>query len=155
MTSPSDRFWSQVDRQADNECWRWRGARGSGGRYGAFWLAGRTVSAHRAAFELSGGTIPANMVVMHTCDNTLCVNPLHLQIGTQLDNIKDRDQKKRTATGDRASVRQRAKLSKSNVRQIRLLRRMGMSRKLVADKFEICEKHVSAICHKRAWKDVD
>ena len=45
---------------------------------------------HRAVYAMVHGAIPKGLVVRHTCDNTLCVNPKHLIIGTQLDNIRDR-----------------------------------------------------------------
>lgn len=58
------------------------------------WYAMR---AHRVAFEQEWGiTLKPDDVVLHTCDNTGCVNPLHLQLGTQFDNIQDAKRKGRT-----------------------------------------------------------
>lgn len=45
--------------------------------------------AHRASYQIYKGEIPKGMVVMHTCDNRSCVNPNHLVIGTQKDNVRD------------------------------------------------------------------
>ena len=47
----------------------------------------KTLSAHRLAFKQANGYLPK--VVMHTCDNKLCINPEHLVGGNQSDNIKD------------------------------------------------------------------
>ena len=65
-------------------CWLWKGKPGSGG-YGS-WKHGQ---AHRASWEFYRGPIPAGLQVCHRCDVPLCVNPDHLFIGTQSDNIQD------------------------------------------------------------------
>lgn len=60
----------------------------------------RQIAAHRLSWMFyHKGEVPDGMVVMHTCDNPPCVNPAHLQLGTQPENIADRDAKKRQAKG--------------------------------------------------------
>lgn len=65
------------------------------GGYGCLEMKGRTARshrrclAHRAMYAITWGKCPAGVVVRHTCDNTRCVNPTHLVLGTQADNIKD------------------------------------------------------------------
>jgi hypothetical protein len=59
-------------------------------RYGRVHLPDRGyVLAHRAMYEFKTGPIPVGKVVMHTCDVPLCVNPAHLRLGTQADNLID------------------------------------------------------------------
>lgn len=55
-------------------------------------------------------------VVRHTCDNPRCINPEHLEIGTQGDNIHDRQLRNRQANGSEHGL---SKLSESDVKFIR------------------------------------
>jgi hypothetical protein len=80
-----DRFMGKVNKT--DTCWLWTA--GVKGRYGSFSYNGKDVAAHRWIYEHHNGEIPKGLVVMHTCDNTLCVNPSHLVLGTQRDNMMD------------------------------------------------------------------
>lgn len=81
-------------------CWLWAGASGGGG-YGHIRVGGKVRGAHRVSYELYLGAIPKGMHVMHRCDNPLCVNPEHLQLGTHQDNMADMYTKgrRKAATG--------------------------------------------------------
>lgn len=65
--------------------------------YGRLTIKGRGTSAHRYAYEQAFGKIPEGLCVCHKCDNTLCINPEHLFLGTHGDNARDRSEKGRTA----------------------------------------------------------
>jgi len=84
-----ERFWSKVDIKEENDCWKWIGCETERG-YGAFGFNGTTKLAHRVAYEISSGPIPRKICCLHKCDNKLCVNPNHLYLGTQGDNMVDR-----------------------------------------------------------------
>lgn len=117
-------FWKNVDRNGPNGCWSWTGqiCRGnrSWARYGNFgvYSGGKTVSyrAHRFSWMLMNGPIPGGLWVLHKCDNTNCVNPSHLFLGTAKDNADDCKAKGRSWFGSRNG---RAKLTESDVLDIR------------------------------------
>lgn len=96
-TPIEDRFWSKVNRESASGCWLWTAAtiRGYGQIIG--WRQGkkRPLYAHRVAWELANGPIPAHLSVLHKCDVPLCVNPDHLFLGTQADNLIDAREKGR------------------------------------------------------------
>lgn len=111
-----DRFMSKVEKT--NSCWIWHGATNGGNnkgfKYGFFQMNYRMHYAHRWIWEYTNGPIPDKMVVMHTCDNPLCVNVEHLRLGTQADNIHDRDQKGHNGNlGRVVTAETRAKMSAS------------------------------------------
>jgi hypothetical protein len=84
-----DRFLLKVEKTS--YCWNWIGAVTSNrkGRvgYGFIMLNGKNVYAHRASFEHFSMEIPDGLVIDHTCENTLCVNPEHLEAVTNGENI--------------------------------------------------------------------
>ncbi len=78
------------------------GATGSGSpthRYGRFGLNGNSINAHRAAWILFHGQDPGSAYVCHKCDYTLCVNPSHLFLGSNADNLRDMANKGRAFNG--------------------------------------------------------
>lgn len=80
------RFLSYVvDRESG--CREWTAGTSEG--YGTFTIDGRTYRAHRVAYRYFVGEIPEGLMILHSCDNRLCVNPDHLSAGTALDNTRD------------------------------------------------------------------
>jgi hypothetical protein len=94
----ADLFWTKVDKANEpSACWGWRSVKDRQG-YGCIRLYNgprRRVSAHRASWEIHFGPIPHGLCVLHRCDNPQCTNPLHLFLGTILDNNRDMTNKGR------------------------------------------------------------
>ncbi len=100
-------------------CWLWLGALSKEGGYGQISVGGKMHKAHRRMFEfVTNKEIPLGMEVCHHCDNPCCVNPDHLFLGTHLENMKDRDRKKRR-TAPRGMENGSSILSEEQVQRIR------------------------------------
>ena len=101
--SVEQRLWAGTVKTED--CWLWQGARSKRG-YGCMTDKPRNKiwRVHRLSWELANGPIPEDICVLHRCDVPNCVRPEHLFLGTQLENIKDRDKKGRQAKGERCSL---------------------------------------------------
>ena len=96
-----DRFWSKVEYPGnDQDCWEWQAGKDKNG-YGAFaeHMGYSPIGAHRLSWEYYNGNIPNNMLICHTCDNPPCVNPDHLFLATNIENMLDMKQKGRAARG--------------------------------------------------------
>lgn len=108
-------------------CWIWRGTINSGG-YGVFNI-GCIVSAHRAAYELFVGHILSDQTreVCHRCDVPLCVNPLHLFLGTHRQNLQDAIDKGRLTYRRMMDVQKFHELLSSGMSQAEMARRLGVS----------------------------
>ena len=149
-------FWKTVSKLSP--CWIWTGSRFGNG-YGSMSITQitnrpKTESAHRYSYELHLGDIPKDMCVCHKCDNPLCVNPEHLFLGTQSDNVADRHNKNRDAhvRGENHGM---SKLTPAQVIDIRTQYSSGcMNQKNLAKKHGVSSAYVSDIVNRRRWKHI-
>ena len=128
----------------DNGCWECN-SHALSNNYPNLYKDGKNVRTHRHIYEECFGEIPKGMVVRHKCDNTLCINPEHLEIGTHQDNIKDKVERNRQSKGEKNG---RSKLTKEQVLQIRKDKRMG---KEIAKDYNVSEATISLIKNNKMW----
>lgn len=145
-TSDLKRFWSKVKKTRG--CWWWT-AFIPKKNYGRFWINGKNEGAHRIAWIIKNGSIPRGLHVLHRCDNRACVNPAHLFLGTNTDNMKDRNEKGRTTHGE---DHHSAKLTEEDVRQIR--GHSFLSHKVLAARFGVSRRAIHYIINNKTWRHV-
>lgn len=142
------RFKSRIKKNI-NGCWIWSGCKYVSG-HGALKVNNRKIRAHRFSYELFVGKIPEGMMVCHKCDNPPCVNPKHLFLGTQKDNIHDAIKKGRFGGEHHHSV-----LKEKDILNIRRLYDSGSYKKVdIAKIFNISQPHIGRIIKREAWKYV-
>lgn len=141
-------FWEKV-RRAEG-CWEWAASKTKNG-YGKMGRGGSMYSAHRVSWELHNGPIQDGLCVLHRCDNRGCVNPDHLFLGTQQDNLRDMCRKGRnnSARGERSGS---SKLTEDGVREIRRLNKKGFGHAEVGRMFGVSATAISCINRGLAWR---
>ena len=144
-----ERFWSNVNKT--DTCWLWLGHLQND--YGYFNSDKGTVLAHRFSWELHNGPIPVGKLVLHNCpngDRRDCVNPKHLKVGTQKENMQDRLRRGKALLGEEAP---RSKLTNSDVLTIR----SSYPRKTYAELAELYgvgPTTIRSIVKKESWRHV-
>lgn len=130
----------------ESGCWIWTGVLNADG-YGVISFGGKRYMAHRKSLELSGVDVPDNLQVNHRCDVACCINPSHLYVGTQKENIADMISRKRA---DRKGEKNPFghKLSDEEVRVIRSL---NMPQRAIARAFGISHSAVGNIINRKHW----
>ena len=142
MNNAAERFWEKVAVADPDDCWEWLAGNKSHKGYGQFSIGDKTRRAHRLAWELTFGRIPEGLHVCHKCDNPGCVNPAHLFLGSNTDNMQDSAKKGRQAK----------KLTSEKVLQIRELLANGQqSQQTIANDFGVSKQRISAIKQGRDW----
>ncbi len=141
-------------------CWEWLGSRTQfrgKKQHGQIWNGSGKVMAHRVAWEITYGPIPDGMLVLHHCDNPICIRPGHLFLGTQQDNMDDASNKGRlfgkpAVRGERHGC---AKLKETDVIEIRKLYRAGgVTKKSLADRFGVTETPLRLVLARKTWTHI-
>lgn len=146
-----ERFYGMVRVGLSDECWGWTGQKTKAG-YGRMVVRGQRKSAHRVSFEIHHGEIDLGMVVCHSCDNPICVNPGHLFQGTPLDNRRDCTKKSRHVYGDKSP---NAVLSEQSVRDIKAAHKAGtLNQREASRKHGVSWGLIGHIVHGRAWAHI-
>src|SRR5688572_32703548 len=132
------RFWRKVKKS--DGCWLWVGQLRPNG-YGYIESRNQKESAHRYSWRLAHGEIPPGLKVLHRCDVRACVRPDHLFLGTQAENIADRDSKGRNRIGDKSH---KAKLTEAQAREILVADRTRGYQARLAKQFGVGKTTIAA-----------
>lgn len=145
--TPLERLLDKIVK-AQNGCWEWIAAKNPAG-YGVMVYKNGVRLATRISWMEHIGEIPDGMMVCHKCDNPACVNPDHLFLGTQRDNMEDMIRKGRQyhPSGEEFNK------SKLNWDAIRDIRTSDMTGYALAKKYGVGKSTVYAILHNRTWKE--
>lgn len=146
LASPEARFLARVEKR-DDGCWRWLGALNRDG-YGRIGAGGRYTGSHRFAYERFVRPIPPGLSVCHRCDRPWCVNPEHLFLGTQKDNMRDCSMKGRAGMNPNP----RRKLSVEQVLAIRHGLATGVSGHLLAKTHGVTRATIHNIGSRKKWR---
>jgi hypothetical protein len=143
--SALERFEENIRKDPNTGCWIWVGYMARG--YGTFKVNGQKspIKVSRWAYEyFKKEKIPSTKVfVCHTCDVRACVNPDHLFLGSNQDNMDDAKAKYRFQYGEK---HHQSKLTKSQVGEILELRRQDYTLQAIADKYGVTKTSIGRIC---------
>lgn len=158
-------FLEKISPEPNSGCWIWTAS--TDGKYGNLQYNKRLVKAHRFAWEAYKGAIPVGLFILHKCDNTFCVNPSHLFVGTLCDNMKDCGRKGRNGMQrhpernafNRADITRpygeahgMAELTVERVKMIMNAALSGCSSAQIAGEFGISAGHARKIVSGKAWR---
>lgn len=149
MGSPIERLLNSVEPEPNSGCWLYIKTGKLG--YGTFWLNGSARQAHRAAWTLLVGPIPDGMQVNHKCHVRCCVNPNHLYLGTQTDNMKDM----RDSGRERRALGELNGLAKLTIEMVKAIRKSDRKNCELAAFFSVAPTTISAIRNRKRWAWVD
>lgn len=152
------RFWKYSDRSGGPDaCWTWIASKCPRG-YGRLGtkVGHRIVQtkAHRLSYEIAHGvTPPADLVVMHLCDNPSCVNPRHLALGTQAENVADMFSKGRQKPRN-GEASPHAKLTDSDVLALRAAHEAGVAIAPIAKRIGVASPTAWNAIKRKTWKHI-
>jgi hypothetical protein len=144
------RFWNKVDKTST--CWFWEGKKDKRG-YGKLALepgvTHREISAHRLSYQIHYGMFESSLFVCRQCDNPACVNPEHLFLGTNQDNVNDKVSKNRQLKGSQIHNSKLVEDDIIRIRHLWFVEKCPQSK--IAEMFGIGAKAVSKIVTNKRW----
>lgn len=145
----ADKLRAKIKISTETGCWEWFASKRHG--YGQINVEGTPLAAHRVSYEVHRGPIPDGLHVCHHCDNPACINPEHLFLGTNDDNMADRDAKGRGIIF-RGEGHGSSKLTEADVRAIRAAK--GVSQRKLAEVYGVSGKQICMVRNGKQWAHV-
>lgn len=147
------RYWANVQRGADGDCWPWLASKSEG--YGQIRFAGEKLGSHVVSYRLAYGEVPPGLMVLHRCGNRECCNPAHLYAGNYADNTKDAvGHGTHVCNFGRGTSHIGSKLTPDQVRAIRDALARGQSQRSIAEQMGVGQQTISAINLGETWRHV-
>lgn len=143
-----ERFMRRVNKMTGTACWDWMRPAPIG--YGQLYWNGTPIGTHRISYRIFRGQV-GQMHVCHTCDRRACVNPDHLFLGTNQDNIRDRVKKGRSRRGQNHP---RSVLKRADVVEARAMYLGGMSTSKIGERFGVDAETAGNAISGRSWSHV-
>lgn len=145
-----EKFWNSVEILSENECWIFSGKIYKNG-YGCFRINCHDFLAHKISWLLSYGKKIDGLVIMHSCNNRLCVNPNHLSMGTYSENLQYMVKCGRN-NPPRGERNHRYKITEKDVKDIRLYSMAGIAPYVIAKIFDISKPQTYRIINGKRRK---
>lgn len=146
----ANRFWEKVKKT--NGCWNWTASVDKPYGYGKFCIKYKNYKAHRIAYQLTNGYITRDQFVLHKCDNRRCVNPSHLYIGDQTQNMMDMISRNRNPFFLKGFDHPKSRFSRKDILEIREKCR-ELSQKKVSKIFNCGQQTISKIITGKRYAD--
>jgi len=144
-----DRFWSYVIKGEEDDCWWWMGgtkSRNTLDPRGWIQIKNKPLQAHRVSLAISlGRNIATGLNALHSCDNSLCVNPKHLREGTHEENMRDK------ALRHRCPKTCPRKLNLEKAREIRKKHKDGISVLKLMEEYDVRQSTIYHVLQGRMW----
>lgn len=147
-----ERFLEKIIPEPNSGCWLWSAACNTKG-YGTFSVGIKREGAHRISYRFFCGDIKKGLHVLHKCDVKCCVNPNHLFLGTNLDNMQDKMRKGRHVSSF-GIKNGSARLDPDKIRIVRELHKKGFSERKIANQLNVSRGSIHSILSGRTWRQV-
>lgn len=150
-----ERLEKMVMFEPNTGCWFWIGSLTASGSYGQISVNGVPKRAHRVSFEVYKHNISNGLLVLHHCDNSMCINPDHLFLGTYADNTRDMIKKGRAKLSPAYGKNNpRNKFTENDILNIRNRRENGESLYVMATEYNTSISTLSYIVKRKTWTNI-
>lgn len=149
----NERLQEKMIINSENNCWEWNACLNNHG-YGLVTIHGKVGHAHRRSYEAFIGKIPKGLFVLHHCDNRACINPDHLFLGTNKDNMSDMKNKGRARTCH-GEDNKNSKLKSEEVKEIKKLLQNGKSLYSLATQYNVSPATIWNIRVNKSWRHIN
>ncbi len=141
---------NDISFRINGDCWECSSHASNSEGYPRIDRDGKQWRMSRYIYTTQHGEIPEGLQIRHTCDNRLCINPMHLLIGTNQDNMDDKVSRNRQARGE---THGKSKLTEQEVLEIRKIG-YSKSKKELGRMYGVSYSVIHNIRRNKTWKHI-